>query len=246
MRVGLFIPCYIDQFTPSVAIATLELLEKLGCDVVYPQNQTCCGQPLANAGHESESLSVMQHFVTLFDECDYIVSPSGSCVLHVRERYGALSQTESVQRVRSQTLELCEFLTDVLRIEGLDSSFPHRVGLLVGCHGLRGLRLAGSSELVAEETDKVRSVLDLVSGLGVVETSRRDECCGFGGTFAVVEEVVSSAMGRDRLRDFLKNGAEFITGTDMSCLMHLEGIVRRNDMPLKIVHVAEILNGGAA
>lgn len=245
MRVGLFIPCYIDQFTPKVAIATLELLEKLGCEVVYPQNQTCCGQPLANAGHESESLSVMRHFVTLFDGCDYIVSPSGSCVLHVRERYGALGQSESVQRVRSQILELCEFLTDVLRIERLDISFPHRVGLLVGCHGLRGLRLGGSSELVVEGPDKVRGVLDLVRDLEVVETSRKDECCGFGGTFAVLEEVVSSAMGRDRLRDFLEHGAEYVTSTDMSCLMHLEGIIRRTDLPLQIVHVSEILNGGA-
>jgi L-lactate dehydrogenase complex protein LldE len=246
MRVGLFIPCFVDQFTPRVAIATIELLEKLGCDVVYPQNQTCCGQPLANAGHESESLSVMRHFVTLFEGCDYIVSPSGSCVLHVRERYGAIGQSESVQRVRSQIMELCEFLTDVIKIDRLDSSFPHRVGVLVGCHGLRGLRLADSSELIKDGPNKVRTVLDLVRDLKVVETSRTDECCGFGGTFAVVEKVVSGAMGRDRLRDFLKHGAEYVTGTDMSCLMHLEGIVRRNDMPLQVVHVAEILNGGSA
>ena len=246
MRVGLFIPCYVDQFKPEVAIATLELLEKLGCDVVYPQNQTCCGQPLANAGHESESVPVMQHFVSLFEECDYIVSPSGSCVLHVRERYGALRQTDSVTKVRSRTMELCEFLTDVLLIKRLDVAFPHRVGLLVGCHGLRGLRLAPSSELDGKGPDKVRDVLDLVQGIEIVETSRSDECCGFGGMFAVKEEAVSGAMGRDRLRDFLAHGAEYITSTDMSCLMHLEGIVRRGNMPLRIVHLAEILNGGVA
>jgi len=246
MRVGLFIPCFVDQLKPAVAIATLELLERFGCDVFYPENQTCCGQPLANAGLESESLPVMKQFVSSFEECDYIVSPSGSCVLHVREHYDTLDQTDSVQRIRSQTMELCEFLTDILHIERLDASFPHRVGVLASCHGLRGLRLGAASELVEQRPDKVRNLLDMVSGLEVVETSRSDECCGFGGTFALTEDAVSGAMGRDRLNDFLESGPAYITGTDMSCLMHLEGIIRRNELPLRVLHVAEILNGGAA
>jgi L-lactate dehydrogenase complex protein LldE len=143
-------------------------------------------------------------------------------------------------------MELCEFLTDVLDVKQLDSSFPHRVAVLVGCHALRGLRLAGSSELAADAPNKVRRALDLVRDIEVVETSRKDECCGFGGTFAVKEEAVSGAMGRDRLRDFVAHGAEYITGTDMSCLMHLDGLVRREKLPIRIVHLAEILNGGAA
>jgi len=245
MRVGLFIPCYIDQFKPDVAIATLELLEKLGCEVEYPTDQTCCGQPLANAGQESNSEPTMRHFVSLFADCDHIVSPSGSCVLHVRERYGALGGGHMVEKVRTNTLELCEFLSDVMHIKELDSSFPHRVGLLTGCHGLRGLRLGGASELMEQGPDKVRQVLDLVDDLEIVETTRPDECCGFGGMFAVKEEAVSGSMGRDRLRDFVDHGAQYITGTDMSCLMHLEGIVRRDGLPLRVVHLAEILNGGA-
>ena len=246
MRVGLFVPCYVDQFYPDVAIATLELLNKQGCEVVYPTDQTCCSQPLANAGYESRGETAMHHFVKQFEGFDYIVSPSGSCVLHVQEHYGRLEQTDAVRRVRSHIFELCAFLTDVLNVGQLDSSFPHRVGVHASCHGLRGLRLAKSSELVAAPFDKVRGLLNLVGDIDLVDLNRSDECCGFGGTFAVTEEAVSARMGLDRLADHIENGAEYITGTDMSCLMHLEGLIRRRKLPVRVVHIAEILNGGAA
>lgn len=246
MTVGLFVPCYIDQFYPEVAIASLRLLEKVGCDVVYPTEQTCCGQPMANAGYERESTSTARHFVYNFATCEYIVAPSGSCVLHVREHYDVLEQTEAVRHVRCGTYELCQFLTDVIQVDRLDAEFPYRVGLHASCHGLRGLHLARPSEIQAPSFDKVGALLGLVDGVELVDVDRPDECCGFGGTFAVTEEAVSVRMGRDRVADHLTNGAEVITGTDMSCLMHLGGLARRQRMPIRVMHVAQILNGEEA
>ncbi|HMB94191.1 MAG TPA: (Fe-S)-binding protein [Rhodothermales bacterium] len=246
MHVALFVPCYIDQFYPQVARATLALLEKLGCTVTFSPDQTCCGQPMANAGFADTSRDTMRHFTRTFAPFDYVVAPSGSCVLHVREHYETLAQTDAVQHVRAQIYELCEFLTDVLGIDHLDAAFPHRVGLHASCHGLRGLHLARPSEINAPPFDKVRHLLNLVDGIELVDLARPDECCGFGGTFAVSEEAISVKMGRDRVEDHLAHGAEVITSTDMSCLMHLDGLIRREQRPVRVLHVAEILNGGSA
>lgn len=243
MKVALFVPCYIDQLYPPVAIATLRVLERLGCDVVYPTEQTCCAQPLANAGYERAGTAAMQHFVRCFAGYDYVVGPSASCVAHVREHYDALDQTDAVRHVRERTYELCEFLTDVLEVDRVEASFPHRVGLHSACHGLRVLGLARPSEIQAPAFDHVRDLLERVDGLELVELDRPDECCGFGGTFAVSEEAVSVKMGRDRLRDHVTHGAEVITSTDMSCLMHLEGLIRREGLSTRVMHVAEILDG---
>jgi L-lactate dehydrogenase complex protein LldE len=246
MRVGLFVPCYVDQFYPDVAVATLQLLERLGCEVTYPLDQTCCGQPLANAGVATQAAGMMRHFVRAFADFDYVVAPSGSCVLHVREQYAALEQTDAVRHVRDRTYELCAFLTDVLHVERLDVTFPHRVGLHESCHGLRGLRLGRASEIAAPAFSKVERLLRGIEGITLMQLERPDECCGFGGTFAVTEDTVSVRMGRDRLRDHLAHGVEVITGTDMSCLMHLEGLIRRERIPLRVLHVARILNGSDA
>jgi len=246
MNVALFVPCYIDQLYPRVAVATLHLLEKLGCTVHVPLNQTCCGQPMANAGSERDSLGAMHHFVDVFHRYDYIITPSGSCALHVKEHYDTLGERVDVRHVRARTYELSQFLTDVLKVTSLPAAFPQKVGLHASCHGLRGLRLACSSELHAPPYDNVRRLLELVDGLEVVDLTRPDECCGFGGTFAVSEEAVSVRMGIDRLQDHLEHGVDVITGTDMSCLMHLEGLARRSRLPVRILHFAEILNGGSA
>ncbi len=243
MKVALFIPCYVDQFYPKVGIATLQLLEKLGVDVEFPLEQTCCGQPMANSGMEKASISTMQNFVDNFKGCDYIVGPTGSCVLHVKDHFTKLEQTPEVQQIRQNVYELCEFLHDVLKIDKLDARFPHKVGLHQSCHGHRGLRLAQASELQAPGFSKIRNLLKLVEDIELVELDRADECCGFGGTFAVSEEAVSVKMGKDRIADHERHGAEVITATDMSCLMHLEGLVNRQQKPIRIVHIAEILNG---
>ncbi len=241
-KIGLFIPCYIDQFYPQVGIATLELLEKLGLNVIYPQEQTCCGQPLANSGAEMDAIPVYKNFVKNFSVFDYIVSPSGSCVYHVREHYNILEQTEEVQRTRQNTYELCEFIVDILKTDDLMIEYPHKVGIHQSCHGLRGLKLGASSELIVERYSKVNCLLEKAKGIKIINLDREDECCGFGGTFSVFEPEVSVKMGRDRISDHMRNGVEIITATDMSCLMHLEGIIRRQNHSIKVVHIAEILN----
>ncbi|MCR9100781.1 MAG: (Fe-S)-binding protein [bacterium] len=243
MTIGLFIPCYIDQFYPQVGRATLELLQKAGCRVEYPLAQTCCGQPMANSGCETDARAAYAHFVDTFAPYDYIVAPSGSCTYHVRKHFDILEQTDTVHQVRQRTLDLCEFLHDVLQIEQLDSHFPHRVALHQSCHGLRGLRLGPDSERREQRPNKPTALLRMVKGLELVELQRADECCGFGGTFAVAQPDISVKMGRDRIADHEAAGAEVVTAGDMSCLMHLEGIVRRQQRPLRVLHIAEILNG---
>ncbi len=242
MRIGLFIPCYIDQFYPEVGRATLELLARQGLDVEYPLGAACCGQPMANSGCEADALPAMRTFVETFADYEHIVMPSGSCTLHVKEHYGTLEQTEAVKKVRANTWELCAFLVDVLGLSDLGAFFPHRVGLHLSCHGHRGLRLAQASEIVGQPFSKMRQLLDKVEGLELVELDRADECCGFGGTFAVSERAVSVKMGKDRLADHQRHGAEVITAGDMSCLMHLEGLLRRQKTPMRVMHIAQILN----
>lgn len=243
MRIGLFIPCYVDRFYPQVAVATLELLEKAGCTVEYVQDQTCCGQPMANSGFEHESLECARLFVKNFSKFDHVVTPSGSCALFVKHQYAALGDSDEIRHLRSAVLELSQFLIDVLKRPIASAAFPYRVGLHQSCHGLRGLRLGSSSERHETPYNKVRSLLETVPELKLVNLARTDECCGFGGTFAVKEEALSVAMGNDRIADHESAGAEFITGADTSCLMHLEGLIRRQGRKLRVVHFAEILNG---
>jgi Fe-S oxidoreductase len=242
-HIALFIPCYVDQFYPNVGIATLELLEKLGCKVTFPQGQTCCGQPLANAGYERDTLGTTRHFIELFKDFDYVVAPSGSCVLHVKEHSPSVPGLEKEQAaLHHKVFELTEFITDILQVQRLEGKFPYRVGFHASCHGQRGLRLSSSSELNQTPFNKARRLLENLEGLKWVELSRTDECCGFGGTFAVTEEALSVRMGKDRLEDHLSHQAEILTGGDMSCIMHLQGIATRNNQTLKFLHIAEILN----
>jgi len=243
MNVGLFIPCYVDQFYPQVGIASLQLLEKLGCNVSYPLNQTCCGQPMANSGFEHLAKGCNELFIKNFSAFDYIVCPSGSCTLHIKDHLHDEQQEDKAAHIRSRIYELTEFLVDVLHVEKLDAKFPHKVGLHQSCHGERGLHLSQMSELVAAPFSKPLHLLNMVDEIQLIELSRMDECCGFGGTFCVFEEAVSVKMGKDRVRDHIQHGAEFITAADMSCLMHMEGILRRQKSKVRVKHIAEILNG---
>lgn len=240
MQVALFVPCYIDQFYPRVAIATLELLEKLGVKVHYPENQTCCGQPMANAGFEHMTQETSGLFMQNFNKFDYIVSPSGSCVLHIKHHL--ISRDANSGAIKTNIFELTEFLTDVIKVKSIAARFPHVVGLHQSCHGQRGLHLAQMSEIVGPPFSKPEYLLNMVDGLKLITLDRADECCGFGGTFCVTEEAVSVKMGVDRVRDHILHGAEVITGSDMSCLMHLEGILRREKSQVRVAHIAEILN----
>lgn len=243
MKVGLFVPCYIDQFYPHIAIATLQLLQKYGCEVIFPLNQTCCGQPMANSGFEKESKAAASLFVENFREFDYIVGAAPSCVGYVREHYDILEPTEEVEHVRKKIYDIAEFLLDVLKIDKIDAKFPYKVGLHQSCHSLREMRMGQSSEINGPAFSKQKQLLGMVEGLELIELERTDECCGFGGTFCVTEDAVSAKMGRDRVADHERNGAEVITGGDISCLMHLGGIIRRQQKNIKVIHLVEILNG---
>lgn len=243
MTVGLFVPCYVNQFYPGAAIATLQLLEKLGVEVVYPMEQTCCGQPMANSGFQHLTHGCEDLFIKNFSgPFDYIVAPSASCVLHVKDHLHSETEPAKADAIRGKIYELVEFLTDILKIDRLDARFPYRVGIHHSCHGLRGLHLAQMSELNAPDFSKPLRLLGMVKGLEVVTLDRPDECCGFGGTFCVTEEAVSVKMGKDRVSDHEKNGAQYVTSSDLSCLMHMEGLINRNKSALKVIHIAEILN----
>jgi len=241
MKVGLFIPCLVEQLYPQVGMATLRLLERYGVRVEYPEAQTCCGQPMTNSGCSADARPLARKLLKLFGGYDYVVAPSGSCVSMVRNHFDELLGGEpGLDHLRRSTLELCEFLVDVLKVPTPSGRFPHRVGLHESCHGLRELRLGSGSERRVVAFNKVRSLLAGLEGIDLVAPAR-DECCGFGGTFAVNEEAVSCMMGKDRIADHERAGAEIITGADVSCLMHLEGLIRRARRPLRVMHVAEIL-----
>lgn len=238
-------PCYIDQLYPDVAWAALELLEARGVRVDVPRGQTCCGQPLINMGAVAAAGALGGSFAATFTGYDYVVCPSGSCTatLHRQARLRG-GRAESPARV----IELCQFLVDVLGVRRFDVSFPHRVALQESCHGLRELGLGRPSELGpgAEVANPTRELLEGVRHLTLVEPERADECCGFGGSFCVVEPDVSARMGTDRIEGFLRAGAEIVTSGDMSCLTHLAGLMRRQARPLGVMHVAQILAGRAA
>ncbi|HXW23265.1 MAG TPA: (Fe-S)-binding protein [Xanthobacteraceae bacterium] len=247
MRVGLFIPCYIDAFFPEVGIATLELLERLGVEVVYPLEQTCCGQPMANSGSQKDAAGAEALFVENFRAFDHVVTPSGSCAHHVRAHLDAIPQTAEVAKVRRSTYELVEFLHDILKVEAFPwAEFPHKVGLHNGCTTLRKLRTAKASEVDEPEFSKPLDLLRKVKGIAFVMPSRPDECCGFGGTFSVFEEPVSAKMGYDKVADHHRAGAQYIVSADMSCLMHQKGCAERLGLDIRFIHIAQILNGNRA
>ncbi|HVS94622.1 MAG TPA: (Fe-S)-binding protein [Mucilaginibacter sp.] len=243
MKVGLFVPCYVDQFFPEAAIATLQLLEKLGVEVYYPQDQTCCGQPMANSGFEHLTGGCNDLFIENFKDFEYIVCPSGSCTLHIKDHLHSSDSENLAKNIRSRVYELVEFLTDVLKVEKLDAQFPYKVGIHQSCHGQRGLHLSQMTELVAPDFSKPRHLLNMIKHIEIMPLDRPDECCGFGGTFCVFEEAVSARMGLDRTEDHIRNGVEYITSPDLSCLMHIDGILRRQGSEVRIIHIAEILNG---
>src|SRR5262249_14840990 len=195
--------------SPEGGLATARVLERYGVEVDFPTAQTCCGQPMANSGCAAAAAPLAAKFLRVFGRYEHVVAPSGSCVSMVRNHYAELLGRPPDVRIH----ELCEFLVDVLDVKPA-GRFPHKVGLHEGCHGLRELRLGSGTERRVERFSKVRSLLEPLAGIELVELQRPDECCGFGGTFAVTEEAVSCMMGRDRVADHQRAGAEIIAGTD--------------------------------
>ena len=251
MDVALFVPCYVDQLYPHVAIAALRVLERLGVAVDVPDGAACCGQPPANAGFAQQAEPTLARFVDTYAAYDRVVVLSGSCAVHVRAHADGVRGAPAAagRRVAERTTEFCAFLHDEVGLDAvaaLGAADGRRVGLHIGCHALRGLGLACPSEIQGPRLDKVRALLATVRGLTFAEPRRRDECCGFGGTFAVAEPAISAKMGRDRLRDYAAGGAEALVSTDVSCLMHLGGLARRDGRDVPMLHVAELLAGTAA
>ena len=251
--VALFVPCYVDQFFPRVAIAALTVLERLGVQVDVPEGAACCGQPAANAGFARDGHSTIARFVDVYAPYERIIVLSGSCAVHVKQHAGEVAAhghriDAAGAGVADRTTEFCSYLHDELGVDGiagLGATYNGCVSVHIGCHALRGLGLAKPSELQVRPFDKVRALLGAVRGLEIAELARPDECCGFGGTFAVGEPAVSTKMGRDKLRDVTTHGAQAVVSTDMSCLMHLDGLARRERMRLPMYHVAEVLAGTA-
>lgn len=244
MRTALFIPCYVNALYPQVGVASYRLLRSLGIDAEYPEGQTCCGQPMANAGFEKDAVGLAARMEELFAGYDYVVTPSASCTAFVRENYGRISPQSGHACLDSRMYDICEFLHDIVRPAELPSTFPHRVSIHNSCHGTRLLGLSSPGETVAPRFSKLRDLLSLVGGIEVTEPDRPDECCGFGGMFSLEEADVSIRMGLDKVARHIATGAEYITGADSSCLMHMNGVIVANRLPIKTIHITEILASG--
>lgn len=245
MKVGLFIPCYVNAIYPEVGVASYKLLEHFGVDVDYPLDQTCCGQPMANAGFEDKALPLAQSFEHLFNSFDYVVAPSASCAAFVKENYPRILEKKGhLCQTNDKIYDICEFLHDILKIDKLPGAFPHKVSVHNSCHGVRELHLSSASELNIPRYSKVKDLLSLMRGIEILEPQKVDECCGFGGMFSIEETSVSTCMGQDKLKNHMAMGAEYITGADSSCLMHMQGIVNREHLPIRFIHAVEILATG--
>ena len=237
MSIALFAPCFVDQLYPHVAIAALTVLERLGVDVDVPTGAACCGQPPANAGFGHAGDAVLAQFARTFDAYETILVLSGSCALHVRAHAASVMPRDACvgegrKDLSARTVEFCEFLHDVIgleRVAALGAQRSARAAVHIGCHALRGLGLAAPSELNTPRFDKVRALLGTVQGLTVADLRRPDECCGFGGSFSVTEAAVSVRMGRDRLKDYVQADADLVVSTDVSCLMHLNGLACKTE-----------------
>jgi L-lactate dehydrogenase complex protein LldE len=237
-RVQLFIPCFVDQLYPQTGMNMVKVLEKLGCEVSYNTKQTCCGQPAFNAGYRDEAKSVATKFLHDFEDNTYIVSPSGSCVGYVRNYYDKLFGNSAdhnlCNQVRKNMYEFTEFLTDVLKGEDIGAVFNGRATYHDACGALRECGIKKGP----------RKLLEKVSGLELAEMKECETCCGFGGTFAVKFEPISIGMAQVKVKSALDTGAQYIITTDVSCMMHMQGYINENKLPIKTVHIADVLASG--
>jgi L-lactate dehydrogenase complex protein LldE len=236
MRVSIFITCLVDQFHPEVGQAMLTVLDRLGIAYDVPRGQTCCGQPAFNSGLRDEATRVARQFLRAFAGGNPIVAPSGSCTEMARKHVPALFPEGSRERAEAEVVagrvrELSDFLVNVVGVTDVGARFPHRLTYHDSCHLLRGLGIR----------DEPRALLRSVRDASVVELPAADTCCGFGGTFAVKYPAISGEMGREKLRHAVGTGAEYLVACDTGCLMHLRGLISREALPLREVHLAEVL-----
>ncbi|MCG5216327.1 (Fe-S)-binding protein [Streptosporangium sp. KLBMP 9127] len=255
MRVALFITCVNDTLFPGTGRAVVSLLRRLGCEVEFPAAQTCCGQMHVNTGYQDEGVRLARHFLDVFGDYDAVVAPSGSCAAMVREQYPRLARaaaagprhapvgggprppggssafSRAAAEMAPKVYDLSEFLVDVLGVTDVGAYFPHRVTYHPTCHSLRGLHLG----------DRPARLLAQVRGLELLPLPGAEECCGFGGTFAVKNPAISAAMCGDKVRGVLDTGAEVLCAADNSCLMHIGGALKRQRAGVRVMHLAEIL-----
>lgn len=234
-NVHLFVPCFVDQLYPDVAFNMVKVLEKLGCHIHYNPNQTCCGQPAFNAGFWEDAKDVCAKFLKDFGGAEYIVAPSASCVGFVRNYYKKLfGPTEQMEALAGCIYEFSDFLVNVLKTEDVGASLPVIATYHDSCAALRECGIK----------TEPRKLLAKVAGLQLVEMEDNETCCGFGGSFAVKFEAISAAMADQKLSNASQTSAEVLISTDMSCLMHLEGAARLKQLPLKSMHLADVLASG--
>jgi len=237
-KVTLFIQCIIDGIYPEVGFAVVRIFEKLGIDVECPAEQTCCGQPAFNSGYRREAKRAAEHFMDVFEEAECIVCPSGSCVNMVRNHYPELFRDDArlLERAKGigvRTFELTEYLVDVLGVEDLNSRYDGRITYHDSCHLMRGIGVK----------EQPRKLIRKIRGAEFVEMEDSDKCCGFGGAFSVKYPEISAAILEDKIKNIISSNADVVTGCDMGCLMNIQGMLSRKGLPVKTLHIAQLLAG---
>ena len=235
MKVNLFIPCFIDQFYPETAKNTLKILKKIGIEVLYNHNQTCCGQPLFNAGHWDKTLPLAQKFINDFDNQYPIVSPSASCTSFIKMHYHKLSTDKEflkkTEQLKNRLFELTDFLVNYLKITDLGAKFNATITYHDSCTALRHYGIK----------QEPRILLSKVKGIELIEMKDADVCCGFGGTFSVKFKAISTAMVEQKIENALNTKAKYIVSTEASCLLNIQSYIKKNKLPINIMHIADIL-----
>ena len=238
MKVQIFIPCFIDQLYPSVGFNMVKILEKAGCEIIYPADQTCCGQPAFNAGFWDDAKSVCRKFIKDFEKDIPVVMPSASCAGFIRNNYTQLFKNSALQteitELQKRTFEFSEFLLDVLKIKKFDAALEGIATYHDSCAALRECHIKKGPRILLEH----------VQGLQLFEMDDVETCCGFGGSFAVKYEAISNAMGEQKVQHALDTKAQYLISTDMSCLMHLDGYIQKNKLNIKVMHLADVLASG--
>jgi L-lactate dehydrogenase complex protein LldE len=238
MNVHVFIPCFVDQLYPTAGFNTIKVLEKAGCNVIYNPDQTCCGQPAFNAGYWGESRDVCSKFIKDFEQADYVVMPSASCTGFVNNYYdkvfGNTSNHNATKDIKGKVFELSDFLVNVLKVVDLGASLNGTATYHDSCAALRECKIK----------EEPRTLLKHVKGLNLVPLQENETCCGFGGTFAVKFEGISTAMGEQKAQHVMDTNASYLISTDLSCLMHINGVMEKKQMPVQCLHLADVLASG--
>lgn len=236
MKVEVFIPCFIDQLFPETATNMISFLEDHGCKVIYNSEQTCCGQPAFNSGYWEESKEVAQKFLNDYSAENIIVSPSGSCTGMVKSYYSELftnsASHNKCRAVQSQIMEFSDFVVNVLKPSSINSNFKGKVTYHDACGALRECGVKSEP----------RKLLEMIEGVELIEMKDCETCCGFGGTFSVKFESISTAMAEQKVQNAIATGAEWIVSTDASCLLHIQGYIDKHNLPIKTIHLVDVLS----